>query len=162
MEDLTAILEALIGSNQEVKVVLWARGMASSIAVEYVTQQQQEMTKWQRTAPARRMIRRDRILQSRKEHQAEHQRSGTECTEGDEEDEDEEEGPRQYVKFLVLDSPFTSLKEVVLEAAQQIDLLGTVCESMLLLYLLNYLIEGLVGALIGPRLQCRCQLLLYC
>jgi hypothetical protein len=119
VEDLAAVLESLSGGNHAVKIILWARGMASSVGVQYVTQQQEAAIQWERTAPARRMMRRERHLRRQRERE---ERGGVSEEEG--EDDEEEEGPAQYVKFLVLDSPFTSLKEVVLEAAQHIDMLG--------------------------------------
>ena len=122
VDDLSAILESLSGGNRDVKVILWARGMATSIGVQYVMQQQEVMTKWERTAPARRMILRERHLQrQRRLEQALVQGNTDEEDVEDDKDEDDEEPP-QYVKFLVLDSPFTSLKEVVLEAVQDIDI----------------------------------------
>lgn len=141
MDDLTAILESLSGGNHDVKVILWARGMATSIGVQYVMRQQEEMTRWERTAPARRMVMRERRLQrqrerelaleQRKEKQKETQQEDKDedGDDDDEEEDEEEEEPSQFVKFLILDSPFTSLKEVVLEAVASIDI-GTLLALM--------------------------------
>lgn len=128
VNDLTAIIESLGGGNDGVKVILWARGMASSFGIQYVTKQQDIMKQWIRTAPARRMVAHDKRLRRQEEKQRSESESGEKLTVVvDEDDEsDEEEAPSQYVKFLVLDSPYTSLKEVVLEATKHIDVLGGV------------------------------------
>mmetsp|Transcript_20448 Transcript_20448/g.37984 ORF Transcript_20448/g.37984 Transcript_20448/m.37984 type:complete len:536 (-) Transcript_20448:14-1621(-) len=124
VEDLTSILESLCGGNQGVNVILWARGMSSYVAVQYVTQQQELLTKWTRTAPARRMIRRERQLQRQRELERA-MKHGTDIEHSlDLDIEEEDKEPPQYVKFVVLDSPFTSLKDVVMEAAKNIDMLG--------------------------------------
>ena len=123
-DDLTAILESLGSGNRNVKVILWARGMASSVGIEYITRQQKNISEWNRTAPARRMVARERYLKRKKEKQKALELGEEVGDEMVDEEQEEDLSPPQYVKFLVLDSPYTSLKEVVLEATNQIDVLG--------------------------------------
>ncbi len=73
--------------------------------------QQEALVKWEKTALANRMAKT-------------HQRSGGVTDAKNDSDNFLLQQPKQYLKFLVLDSPFTSLKEVVLEAANHIDVLG--------------------------------------
>jgi pimeloyl-ACP methyl ester carboxylesterase len=137
VEDLTSILQSLCGGNLDVKVILWARGMASYVGVQYVTQQQEAMAKWESTAPARRMMKREKALRKQQAREQLMKQLGSDHPDfDDDDDEDDEDGdddePSQYVKFIVLDSPFTSLKSVVMETAKNIDMLGTIKHSTLL------------------------------
>lgn len=96
VEDLASILDILC-ADCELDVILWARGMASYIGVQYITQlmdtiEAQKVSSTPNSSD-------NSIIGNR-------------------------------IKYVVLDTPFTSLKDVVLDIASRIDFLGSTVPPM--------------------------------